>query len=482
MPSDGRPHSAPASEPSPPTVDAAAFAQVMAVLQKLNASNDLHQVLGLINDSVRDCLKAERASVFQFDPKTQELVLNIAHGVKDIRLPINGKGLAAEAARTRQIINVHDAWEDPRFNPEFDKKNNFRTRGLLTVPLVSFDGGLQGVVQALNKNPQLGPFFSESDEFVARALADTAAIALRRAALIEAEIRKKKIEGDLAVARTIQQASLPKNIPQIPGYDVAAHMSPADETGGDTFDVLNLAEFVHSQVEADRRGGGGGVSPAGGAAGDQAGVGGVGGAGGRRGGEMSDGLFFLMGDATGHGIGPALSVAQARAMVRMGVRQGATLDRIAWELNAQLCEDLPAGRFITAFLGHLVPAANEIRYVAPGQAPLLVLRASGELEEFSANAMPLGIDIELHPDPVEPLRLNPGDLFLLLSDGFLEAQDPDGEQFGVPRAVEAVRAVLAAGGGSRDILAALQAAVRAFARGRPFGDDQTAVIVLRQRI
>jgi phosphoserine phosphatase RsbU/P len=160
------------------------------------------------------------------------------------------------------------------------------------------------------------------------------------------------------------------------------------------------------------------------------------------------------------------------------VRLGAEIDRIAADLNAQLCEDLPPGRFITACLGRLDPEAHQIRYVAPGQAPLLVVRADGSFEELAANAMPMGIDPELFPDAVEPIHLGPGDVFLLISDGFLEAMNHKAEQFGLDRAIEAIRAGLS--GNAADILASVDAAVRAFAQGRPFGDDQTAVIIKRQ--
>lgn len=420
--------------------------RVLAVLEKLNASNNLQQVLQLIIDSMRDCLRAERASVFQFDPKTQELFINTAHGVSNIRFPIT-RGIAGEAARSRQIINVKDAWEDPRFNPEFDKKNNFRTRGLLTIPLINADGSLEGVVQALNKDPRLGPHFDSSDEVLAKALSSQAAIALRRASLIEAEIRKKKIEGDLAVAKKIQQAQFPKVIPELAGYSIHGQTLPAEETGGDTFDLIDLSTLMAV--------GSGGGDPR----------------------PVGRGVILVVGDATGHGIGPALSVAQARAMVRMGARLGADIEHVAEHLNAQLCEDLPMGRFITAFIGHLDPLTHQIRYAAPGQAPLLVVRADGSFEETSANAMPLGVDPVFNADLVKPFTLGVGDTFLLLSDGYIEAQAPDNEQFGIERTVASVRASM--GGSAKDIVDAIDRDVRAFVRGRPFGDDQTAVVVKR---
>jgi sigma-B regulation protein RsbU (phosphoserine phosphatase) len=429
-------------------VDPGALMRVLGVLEKLNASNDLREVLGLIVDSMRDCLRAERASVFQFDPASNELFMTQGHGGIEIRFPIS-KGIAGEAARTRSIINVKDAWEDSRFNPEFDKKTGFRTKGLLTIPLISSEGALQGVAQVLNKDPKLGVHFDQGDEVIAKALASQAAIALRRATLIEAEMRKKRLEGDLAVARKIQQSSWPKEIPRIEGYSIAAASLPAEETGGDTYDLIDLGTLA--------------VQP-----GDEG-----------HGREMQSGLVLLMGDATGHGIGPALSVAQARAMVRMGCRLGVGIARMVEHMNAQLCEDLPLGRFITAFVGYLDPSKHTITYSAPGQAPLLVIRADGSYEERSANGMPMGIDPETPPERVAPFELGVGDVFALLSDGYIEAQAPDNEQFGLERTLAAVRRGMSRS--AEDILSCIDMDVREFVRGRPFGDDQTAVIIKRER-
>ncbi len=475
----------PSPPPSPPPSAASAaivalpgqtLARVFAVMERLAASNDLKEILSLIIDSMRDGLRAERASVFQFDVKAQELFITQAHGAVSFRFPIT-KGIAGEAARTQRIINVPDAWDDPRFNNEFDKKSGFRTRALLTIPLLSYDGGLEGVAQVLNKAGPGGGgagsggsdfcgVFDADDEMFARALASQAAIAIRRARLIDAERRKNKIEGDLAVARTIQMSSLPKQLPQIAGYDIAATTVPAEETGGDTYDLIDVSTLSHQPTISAGGGGGPIAGPGGGR------VDGTGSAVPAR-----RGLFMLIADATGHGIGPAISVTQAKSMIRMGIRLGAGIEQITEHLNAQLCDDLPMGRFITAFIGLLDPDKHTITWSSPGQAPLILVRADGSYEEFSANALPLGIDADLRPDPVEPMCMNPGDVFLLLSDGYLEAMAPDNSQFGMDRTMQAVRSSMH--GTAADILAAINQATKEFARGRPFGDDQTAVIVKR---
>ncbi|MCA3004757.1 MAG: SpoIIE family protein phosphatase [Planctomycetaceae bacterium] len=419
-------------------IDAATWARVSKVMERLAASTDLAEVLGLIIDSLRDCLGADRASVFQFDKQTQELYVKQGHGLAEIRFPIT-KGIAGESARLQAIINVPDCYADQRFNPEIDRRTGYRTRNMLTVPLCSEDtglGGLEGVAQVLNKDPARGAAFDEVDESVARFLASQAAVAIRRARLIEAEVRKKKIEADLKVARSIQQSTFPKQIPQFEGYRIQAATVPADETGGDTFDLIDLRAV-----------------------------------------DGSSGLIFLMGDATGHGVGPALSAAQFRSMIRMAVRLGSPLERALGQLNAQLVDDLPPGRFITAMVGMLDPVGHTLSYSSAGQAPILFFHPDGQCEERGANGMPLGVDYDLPFDAVEPFEMRPGATLVLLSDGYYEAQSPSHEQFGVERVVATVRSHLRES--PEVILQAITEATKQFAGGRAFDDDQTAIIIQR---
>ncbi|MFN9023171.1 MAG: PP2C family protein-serine/threonine phosphatase [Phycisphaerales bacterium] len=431
-------------------VDPAQLARLLSVGERLAASNDLDEVLALVIDAMRDVLRADRASVFQFDPQAQELFISQAHGVGAIRFPIT-KGIAGESARLGRILNIPDCYADSRFNPEIDRKTGYKTRNMLTIPLLSPEAGtggagasLEGVAQVLNKDPARGSAFDATDEALARYLASQAAIALRRAKFIVGEVRKKKIEADLAVARTIQQNSWPKCVPQMDGFDIAASALPADETGGDAYDLIDLRSLPPAAPDA---------APSG------------------------SGMLFALGDATGHGIGPALSVAQFRAMLRMGARLHASVSQIARHINIQLCDDLPAGRFITNMIALLDPRASRIRYVSAGQAPLILVRADGTSEVRGATTLPMGIDPDCDFSEVETFDLAPGDVFVLLSDGFYEAMNHENEHYGEQRIVETVLANIALP--AQGILETLAKGTLDFAQGRPFDDDQTAIIIKR---
>lgn len=438
----------PQEPPERVSIEPEVWLRIRVVLERLAASSDLREVLGLIIDSVRDCLHAERASVFQYDRETNELFATRAHGVDESLRFSAHAGLAGEAVRTGMIVNVPDCYADPRFNREIDRRTGFRTRCMLTIPLTSFDGGLEGVAQVLNKSERFGGVFDVADEAIARALASQAAVAIRRARLIEAERVKNKYEADLAVARTIQQSTLPHRIHQASGYDIAAATTPADETGGDTFDVLDLAGLPGIPGRA-------GAAP-----------------------ESQHGVLLFVADATGHGIGPALSVAQVHAMVRMAARLHAPLPAIVDHLNRQLCNDLPFGRFVTGFIGILDPQQHRVFYISAGQAPILVVRAGGSEEVLEATTLPFGIDPELEPGMPSEIALEPGDVLALLSDGFYEAPNPAGELFGTVRVIDVIRG--ASPEGADAIVEALRAATHGFSQGAPLSDDQTAVVVLRR--
>ncbi|GEM_PF-5857697 len=245
-----------------------------------------------------------------------------------------------------------------------------------------------------------------------------------------------KMEGDMQVARAIQQASLPKSLPDLPGFQLAAWSEAAEETGGDCYDVVRLD-----------------VGP------------------------LKGSVALLLADATGHGIGPALSVMQLRSMFRVGARAGREpIDVLRW-INEQLCEDLPGGRFITSWFGILLPDEGKLRFRSAGQAPLFYLQESEGIDHrFGADTPPLGVDpqIDFRKDPRE-VRMRTGDLFVVLSDGIFEARNPQGEKFGAARALAAVRGPKEMGPGDR--LTHLREALGAFCQGRPADDDRTALLV-----
>jgi phosphoserine phosphatase len=244
---------------------------------------------------------------------------------------------------------------------------------------------------------------------------------------------------------------LPSSLPDCVGYELASYSNPADETGGDIFDVIAIGNASHE--DEDLLDDGTFIMP-------------------------NAGLFLLLADATGHGIGPALSVTQVRAMLRLGLRLSASLTQLFTNINSQLAMDLSSDRFVTAFMGVLDPVRHRINYLSGGQGPLLHFHAKEkECEFLEASTVPMGIMDDPPIDLPEPMNLAPGDMAVLLTDGFYEAQNTEGKMMGKTRIGKVVAANCDRS--AKEVLDALLKDMAEFVKDAPQLDDVTGLIVKR---
>ncbi len=262
----------------------------------------------------------------------------------------------------------------------------------LAVPLVS-QGELIGVLS-------LGPRrsaqdYSTDDRKLLDALAAQAAPAVRVGQLVrqqEAEARtRERFEQELEVARLIQQNFLPKELPDLPGWEIAALYRPAREVGGDFYDVIPLPD-------------------------------------GR--------IGFVVGDVTDKGVPAALVMAATRSVLRASAQRLVDPREVLERVNEHLCPDMPAKMFVTCLYGVLEPDTGRFRFANAGH-DLPYVKTSGGSVELRARGMPLGLMPGMAYEESETI-LAPGDSLLLHSDGIVEAHDPDGQMFGFPRLKDAV--------------------------------------------
>lgn len=416
---------------SQPLEDAYHDLQVLIdVARRLGETFELGPLLKAIEVAGRTALNCDRATIFLYDPDSDELYSTVATGTGEIRFPAK-MGIAGETARTRRVIHVPDAYADPRFNQDIDRRTGYRTRNILSLPLIAPDGQMMGVLQVLNK---LDGAFGEHDIRIAEALGSLTGIAIKRQMLLDSAAVRQRLERDLKIAREIQEQLLPQKLPTIPGYDVAGWNKPAEETGGDLYDVMQL-DTGH--------------------------------------------LAFMIADATGHGIGPALIVGQCRAILRALVGTSEDPVQIAVKTNNLLYQDLPDDRFVTCCFGVVNPAENQLYYVSAGHAPLLLYRAAtGEVESHPSTGLPMGILLDTELEMCGPVDLAPGDMFILLTDGFMEWARADGQQYGEERLAEMIRRHCKLP--CSELIQAIYEDVRAFGAGSPQLDDLTAVLVKRR--
>jgi sigma-B regulation protein RsbU (phosphoserine phosphatase) len=402
---------------------------ILAVAAKLAAPFDVDTMLSEVVEAAKSVLHAERGSVWLYDREKDELELRVAGDMQPLRIPA-GTGIVGACARRREIINVPDCYADPRFDSSTDRRSGYRTRCLLTLPLVDHADALVGVMQVLNKAEGV---FDADDEGLGRVLAAQCAVALQRARMTEALLEGERMRQQLEAARVIQMSALPAAMPEVAGYDLHGVSRPADLTGGDTFDL----SFINEK------------------------------------------LLVVLADATGHGIGPALSVTQMQAMLRMAFRLGAELEPAYVQVNNQLADTLPPDRFITAFIGLFDPATNLLRFHSGGQGPILLYRAArGEFVRNKPTSFPLAAMPMKKIGPAVELKLKVGDILALISDGVYEQPNESGEPFGeerVHRLIEAHHDRPMA-----ELAAALLEAVKAFAGGKPQEDDMTIVLLKRE--
>lgn len=378
----------PISDPDLPERRLGALMLLLEITRELARQHDLDAILQTVTDGVCRALDSERGSLFLYDEHRRELYTRAATELEleEIRTPLD-RGITGWVARNVQVANIADPSADSRWNPEFDRQSGFTTRSILAAPVLSpQDGRIVGVLEVLNK--QHGAF-DEFDERLLSAFSAHAATALERAQLLEDARRSHALQVSIDLGRSIQTSFLPKSLPRVPGYELAAWWQPAESVSGDYYDVLHLPD-------------------------------------GR--------LGVVVADVSGHGVGPSLIMASVRAMLRVVARTGSEPHRILSMLSETISPDLPEGRFITFLMLALDPRTHHLTFANAGHGPAMhYCRHSGEFRRLEATCVPLGIVPDMDVPIGESVILEPGDLLILATDGAYELRDAAGAMFGLER-------------------------------------------------
>jgi serine phosphatase RsbU (regulator of sigma subunit) len=232
------------------------------------------------------------------------------------------------------------------------------------------------------------------------------------------------------VAREIQQHLFPKSAPAIAGFELAGVSQPAEAMGGDYFDYLPM-----------RRGC----------------------------------LGLVVGDVTGHGVGPAVLMAETRAYLRLLAKNTDDVGEVMTRANAALAEDVGSERFVTLLFAQLDPESRTLQYVNAGHPSGYVFGADGEIRAtLRRTGLPLGIRKDTVYTSAPPISLSPGEIVVLLTDGFEEAIAPDDHVFGIERVFNLVREHRAAP--AEGIVQSLCGAVHDFIEDTPQADDVTVIV------
>ena len=215
---------------------------MLSVSRIMTAQMEIHDLLEWIINELVETIDAERGTMYLVDDETGELysyVLSEETGdVQEIRVKI-GEGVAGYVGESGKVLNIHKAYDDPRFLSDIDHKSGYETRTMLVAPMQNYHEEIIGVVQLLNKK---GGDFTTRDERLITAMAAQAAIRIENARLYTQEMQQQLIDQELDTARTIQNSFLPSTIPQHSNWDLAAYWRPMREVGGDFYDFYRLPD------------------------------------------------------------------------------------------------------------------------------------------------------------------------------------------------------------------------------------------------
>lgn len=355
----------------------------------VNSTLDLNELLKIILDTALESVDGDRGTVYLFNQEKNELWSKVFEGGKSvtIHLPV-GEGIAGTVAETGEVMNITNAQEDDRFNPEVDKMTGYTTKTILCMPLKNKDGKMLGVFQLLNKKNGV---FTEDDEEFIETLSIHVASALENARLYEQEQKKIEMEKEMLAAGEVQKNLFPSEIPQYPDYEIAAINIPARETSGDLYDFIQLDESK---------------------------------------------LVFTLGDVSGKGLPASILMANLQSVLNDLPHHNSSPAYCVSRSNDIINRVSSSGKFITLFLGLLDTKKHKLIYSNAGHEHPYLFR-NGETKRLASGGIPVGIlaGSDYEEDEYEMQR---GDLLLVFSDGVMDASNDEDEYYSEERLADFV--------------------------------------------
>ena len=406
---------------------------LLDITRKISQSLDLQEVLNLVMDTLDSLIPYDAAGIFVVKcdevkvAEAEEPCVFQAEAVRgydideltNLHLKI-GEGLLGQVARTAQPVNSPDVRSEPLYI-----NARGETRSEMLAPIIS-NTEVIGVFDL--ESDELNAY-SEDDLEVLMLLAAQVAIIIEKVMLHEQLIEKKRLEGQLEVARQVQLELLPAKDPQLAGYDISAYNFPTEEVSGDYYDWVKI---------------------------------------------FDDQIGLVIADVSGKGVPAALLMAFLRASLRAATHIGYSPQVSMAKVNYLLWESIERNQFVTAFYGILDATNRTLAYTNAGHNPPLLLTGDGNHRFIERGSLPLGMfkDTRYHE---YYQTIEPGEMLVLYTDGVTEAQNRKGEEYGRDRLARAVKAnqTLSA----RDLIAAVHKEVIEWTDGKGATDDVTFFVI-----
>jgi phosphoserine phosphatase RsbU/P len=340
-----------------------------------------------------------------------------------------GEGLLGRAWQTGQPVYLNEFSEAPELAKLRDSA--LATGSVMIAPLLY---GKQNLGLLALGNRATGAPFSQSDFVVFKSIAEQSAFALYNAIIYSEANEKKRLDHDLEIARDIQRILLPAEAPGINGFEISGVNVPARQVSGDYFDYI--------KVDEER-------------------------------------LGVAIADVSGKGVPASLIMAICRSVLRSQAAQNASPADVLRKVNRQLYPDIKEDMFISMaylILDHVRASITLSR--AGHDAPILYKKSSGTVSAIKPPGMVLGIDSGSVFDRITGdfnVALERDDCLVLYTDGVTEALDSDGNEFGMDRMIQSVRA--SAVRGASAVVSRVVEDVKAFAGAQPQHDDITLIAI-----
>jgi sigma-B regulation protein RsbU (phosphoserine phosphatase) len=388
-------------------------------------------VLDLVIDEVVKTLQAERGFIALWN-ENGALEFRSARGLHKTTIEKPefeiSRGVVEEVAKRGKGICISDAQSDTRFRKRRSVLE-LHLRSILCAPL-KLKENILGVIYI--DNSMVTGIFIEKDLELLIAIASTAVIAIENARLYEVAIEKGRMERELQMAYRVQSSLIPREMPQIPGWEFAACWQPARVVSGDFYDLIP---------------------------------------------DSTGGLKFIIADVTDKGMPAALFMALTRTIVRASCETLESLAEVITKTNQLICTDSALAMPVTLFAGKINIKTGQLIYVNAGQNPPMYYKAEeGKFDNLTRTGMFLGFE-EKAEFQQKSIFLKPGDLLICYTDGVLDAVDDQWEAFEMDRFQAVLDQNVSAS--PKELLEAIEEAVCEFIGDVLPYDDITVLIIKR---
>lgn len=399
------------------------------VAMGLTSTLELPEVLHRVVEMAQSLSNSAHAHIFLYDQTRDEIQLAASHWAGDARhiaLSPRREGITYRVAHSGKPEFIQDTLTEPAYS---ETAPEMRPGALACLPLVKADR----ILGTLNLGFWEPHSFDDATRRFLDLMARQAAIAIETARLYADAVAKARLEHELQVARGLQANLIPRETPQIPGWEFGALWEPAHIVSGDYYDFVRVE------------------------------------------GGTSHGIIIA--DVSDKGMPAALFMMLSRSTVRASITASCCPSDFISRANRLLCADTVRGMFVTLCYAQIDEARNEITYVNAGHnPPLFYRRAQDTLTELARTGIAMGVDAS-RPYREETLTLESGDFILFYTDGVTDATNPAQEFFGLDALQQIVRSN--ARSSAPELIAALRAELGRFSRETAQFDDITAVIVKR---